>query len=233
MMRKQGQPPALVSPRGDRFAVNNRLNLATKPFSNRALPWVVIIVVVFFSLVALVFLVRSTSDANSRAATVQKDINDLNQQMQVILAQAREVKETLTAEQIQTLKSAHQLVDRKRFSWSRLFSDLESVLPDSVRVGRIAVRQIHTEGGQTVADLELTVIAKSSNAVTDMIAHMDREGIFLAELRTQNVQKGKGEAGSEYELNVQYRPRASFASSTDHDVRAAIEPPSKVTGGDR
>ena len=41
-----------------------------------------------------------------------------------------------------------------------------------------------------------------------MIGEMDRVGIFQAELRAQNLQKGRGESGTEYELYVIYRPRA-------------------------
>jgi Tfp pilus assembly protein PilN len=214
--------------------VNNRLNLASRPFTNRALPWVVTVVLVFFSLVALVFIVRSTVEANTKAEVVQKDINSLEQKQRALLKDAEAVKNTLTPQQLKTLKSAHELIDRKQFSWSRLFSDLEAVLPNGVRVGRIAVRQVHTEEGRTVADLELTVIAKSPIAVTDMIADMDQEGIFHAELRQQNLQKGKGADGAEYELVVQYRPRAGFASSAEPGPRAAVErSPADAKGGVR
>ena len=56
------------------------------------------------------------------------------------------------------------------------------------------------------------VFAKSANVVTAMIADMDRAGIFQADLRAQNLQKGRGEIGTEYELAVIYRPRAGYAS---------------------
>jgi Tfp pilus assembly protein PilN len=192
------------------------------------------VLLVFFSLVALIVIARSTSGANAKAAVLQREVNDLNQQEQAILKQAQQVQENLTPEQKQSLKFAHELVDRKRFSWSRLFADLEGVLPSGVRVGRIAVRQVQAQRGSTIADLELTVTAKSPNAVTDMIAQMDREGIFHAELRMQNLQKGKGEGGSEYELNVQYTPPQSFASSPDQGARAAVERPvTELPGGAR
>ena len=216
--------------------VNKRLNLASKPFTNRALPWAVTTLLVFFSLAALIYIARSSSEANARAAAVQRDISSLNQQEQLIQKQAQEVKNALTPEQLQSLKSAHELVNRKRFSWSRLFADLEGVLPDGVRVGRIAVRQVSSQAGRTVADLELMVIAnaKSPTAVTEMIAAMDRGGIFHAELRSQNLQKGKGEGGAEYELDVQYSPRASFVSSSDREARAAVESlATGLTGGMR
>ena len=70
-------------------------------------------------------------------------------------------------------------------------------MPQSVQVARICtVRQVHSQGDRMVADLELTVIGKSPTEVTDMIAAMNKEGIFAAELRAQNLQKGRGESGS-------------------------------------
>lgn len=211
--------------------MTNRLNLASKPFTNRALPWAVTVIVVFFTLFALAFITRSTAEANARGAAVQREITDLNQQQILLKKEAEKVKESLTLEQQLSLRSAHELVDRKRFSWSRLFADLEGVLPQSVRVARIAVRQIQSQGDRTVANLELTVIAKSPTAVTDMIAVMDKGGIFQAELRNVNLQKGRGESGSEYELNLLYSPPASFASASGE--RAANDRFTTGTGGMR
>jgi hypothetical protein len=70
----------------------------------------------------------------------------------------------------------------------------------------------------------LTVVAKSPSIVTDMIADMDRTGIFQAELRAQNLQRGKDEGGTEYELYVVYRPRAGapIASSPLASARPNI-----------
>jgi Tfp pilus assembly protein PilN len=191
-----------------------KLNLASKPFSNRALPWAVTTVVIFFSLISLAFIVRATARANAQSYAVQNDINSLAQQEQNLRQQIQAVKNSLTSEQLQTLAAAHTLVDRKRFSWSRLLADLELALPGSVRVKRIAVSGVATRGDETLAELELTVIAKTPATVTDMIAEMDRAGIFHAELRSQNLQRGRGESGAEYELYVVYRPRAGSPVDT-------------------
>ena len=206
-----------------------KLNLASKPFSNRSLPWVVTTFVIFISLISLVFIVRATRHANAQAAAVQIDINTLGVQEQSLRQQAQAVKNSLTNEQLQTLKSAHTLVDRKQFSWSRLFADLEQALPGSVRVKRIAVRGVATHGDETLAELELVVVAKSPATVTEMIAEMDRAGIFHAELRSQNLQRGRGESGTEYELFVVYRPRAG--ASSDTVASASVGPGDDLTKG--
>ena len=127
-----------------------KLNLASKPFSNRSLPWVVTTVVIFISLVSLVFIVRAANRANSQAAAVQSDINNLKRQELELHQKAQAVKNSLTTEQLQTLVAAHTLVDRKHFSWSRLLADLESALPGTVRVKLIAVRGVTTRGDETL-----------------------------------------------------------------------------------
>jgi Tfp pilus assembly protein PilN len=202
-----------------------KLNLASKPFNNRALPWAVTTVVILVSFVSLIFIVRGTRHAQAQAYSIQNDINSMGQQAQTLRQQAQAVKNSLTPEQLQTLDAAHALVDRKHFSWSRLFADLESALPGSVRVKRIAVRGVSTRGEQTLAELELAVVAKSPATVTAMIAEMDRAGIFHAELRSQNLQRGRGETGAEYELFVVYQPRAG--SPIDTPPVASARPPNE------
>ena len=185
-----------------------KLNLATKPFSNRSLPWVVTAVVMAVSVLFLFVILRSARQTSARADAIQVEINNLNAQEHALRQKAEAVRSSLTADQLQALSAAHTLVDRKQFSWSRLFVDLEAALPGVVRVKRIAVRGVATRGDQTFADLELTVVAKTPSIVTDMIAQMDQDGVFHAELRSQTLQRGRGETGAEYELAVNYRPKA-------------------------
>lgn len=185
-----------------------RLNLANKPFTNRSLPWAVTALVIFVSIISLFFIVRANRRTTQEADAIQQDINALQQQEQSLRKRAEAVKASLSPQQQQTLTAAHTLLDRKHFSWSLLFADLEAALPGSVRVKRIDVRGVTKQGDQLLAELELAVIAKSPGTVTEMIAQMDRAGIFHAELRSQNLQRGRGESGAEYELFVTYKPRA-------------------------
>jgi Tfp pilus assembly protein PilN len=192
--------------------VNSNLNLASKPFTNRLLPWLLTAGVLFVSFIGLLGVVHYTLQANRESEALRVEINNLRTQEKGLLDDAKKVKALMTQEQLQALEAAHQLVDRKGFSWSRLLADLEAALPGNVRVSRIAVRDIGMQGDQTVADLELTVFAKSANVVTAMIRDMDRAGIFQADLRVQNLQKGRGESGTEYDLAVIYKPRAGYPS---------------------
>jgi Tfp pilus assembly protein PilN len=203
-----------------------KLNLASNPFRNRALPWTVSALVAIVSIVALLFIAQSTFQTNAKIQATQRDIADLRKDNDTLNKRAKDIEIALTPEQKRDLKYAHALVDRKRFSWSRLFADLESSLPGGIRVTRITVKEIGVQDGRPVADLDLVVASKTPTTVTEMIQGMESQGVFRAELVAQNPQRGKGETGSEYELNVHYVPRAGFAiepSETKRPVDTAGE----------
>ena len=188
-----------------------KLNLASRPFRNRALPWTVTALVAIASFAALLLIAQSTFATRAKIEKTQREVDELQKENSLLVKRTKEIEIALTPEQKKELKYAHALVDRKKFSWARLFSDLEASLPGTVRVTRIMVKEVRMEGDRPAADLELVVASKSPTNVTDMIQEMQSQGIFSAVLVAQNPQRGKGETGSEYELNVHYVPRAGFA----------------------
>ena len=188
-----------------------KLNLSSHPYRNRALPWSVAMVLTLVSFLFLVFVAKWTIQTNAQTQATEREVADLRKQTQDLNERTEKIKVALAPEDQRTLKSAHTLIDRKRFSWSLLFADLEVALPGTVRVQRIAVNGVATEGDRTVADLDLTVACKNPSTITQMIQDMDREGIFHAELRSQNLQRGKDETGAEYEMNVHYVPRTGVS----------------------
>ena len=198
--------------------MNNSLKLASRPFSNRIVPWALTVVILFVSLIGLLIVVQLTTTTRRDADKVQAQITQLKQREQVLLEAAKTVQQSFTPEQQQALPAAHELVDRKSFSWSRLLADLESSLPPNVKVGRIAVRDVTRAGGQTVAQLDLAVFATDPSTISQMMTDWQQEGVFLAELRNQNLQKGRGEKGTEYELAVVYRARSSYSSEAVAEV---------------
>lgn len=195
------------------------LNLASQPFRNRALPWSIAGVIAVASLLVLVLLVSESSKTNRRTAEVERETEAQRQEVAALERRIDEIKQSLTPEQQETLKAAQALVERKRFSWARLFADLEGALPGSVRVKRITVRDVALHGERTVAELELVVVSKNPADATTMIMEMDRGGIFSAELIEQNLQKERGEAGTESTLRVRYMPRAVYPASSVAEVR--------------
>ena len=198
--------------------MNNSLNLASKPFSNRILPWALTAIILFVSLIGLIFVVKLTTNAKNEAGVLEAEIIQLKQREHVALEAAKQLQQELSADQKQALPAAHSLVDRKAFSWSRLLADLEGSLPAKVKVTRIAVREVSRQADQTVAQLDMSVFSQDPAVVNTMISSMQAEGIFQAQILNQSLQKGRGEPGTEYDLYVIYRARSGYASENVAEV---------------
>lgn len=190
-----------------------QLNLASQPFRNRTLPWIVIVLVVCASLLALLLIFQQRSQAVAQASSVERDVQNLNERTRALRLQAAQVRDALSPEERQALDAAHAIVDRKTFSWSGLFADLEASVPSDVRVTNISVRDVIKVGDQTFAELELSVIGQAAANVTRMVSEMNRAGVFTADLLTQNPRAGRGESGTEWTLRVRYTPRAGRSVS--------------------
>ena len=160
------------------------------------------------SVIALIWIAKTVFQTRTRTQATEQQVIQLRKETETLKKDAEAIRSELTTEQKETLKSAHLLVDRKRFSWSRLFVDLEETLPGTVKVTRIVVKDVGTINGRTVADLDLAVACKSSEVVTQLIEDMEREGVFTAYLKSQDLLRGRGESGSVYEMQVRYTPRA-------------------------
>jgi Tfp pilus assembly protein PilN len=200
--------------------VIENLNLASNPFRNRTLPWAVAAVVAFVSVAALIFTVSQFRQTRDRVAVIERDVRGLRTEEASLRAKATAVTQSLTPDQRRTLEAAHGIIDRRNFSWSRLFADLEAALPQGVRVSRIAVRDVAHSGG---AELELAVVARNTTDITGMLGTMAQGRIFAADLLTEN----KSDKGIESTLRVRYTPGARPAALT-----SPVESASRAGGND-
>jgi len=66
-----------------------KLNLASNPFRNRALPWTVAIIVVLTSFIALGLIAKSTVQTSAKIATAQSEINRLQRENNELISVRR------------------------------------------------------------------------------------------------------------------------------------------------
>ncbi|HYO98726.1 MAG TPA: hypothetical protein VER76_00760 [Pyrinomonadaceae bacterium] len=191
------------------------LNLASNPFRNRTLPWTVAAIVAFVSVASLVFTVSQFRQTRDRVNLIERDVRGLRTEEASLRAKATAVTQSLTPDQLRTLDAAHSIIDRRNFSWSRLFADLEASLPQGVRVQRIAVRDVAHSGG---AELELAVVARNTTDITGMLGTMAQGRIFSADLLTEN----RSDKGIESTLRVRYTPGARTAIEPTDTVESAL-----------
>lgn len=195
-----------------------KLNLASKPFRNRTLPYLVALL-----LLALAVSGATLSFAKLRNVTAENEIAKseaalMEQELKTLKEKGELVQQQLSPEQSALLVAAHKLVANKTFGWSRLFADLEAVLPGSVSASRITIQNVYKEGDKTKAELEFGVLSRDYQSVVTMIESMNNSGIFQAELRAQDLQKTESITFSEYTLRVIYTPRAGYSTSVPTDV---------------
>ena len=69
----------------------------------------------------------------------------------------------------------------------------------------------------------MAVFTKNPSTLNDMLNAWEGDGVFHAEIRTQTLAKGRGEAGTEYELAVTYRARAGYSSENVAEVDATTK----------
>lgn len=199
----------------------NKLNLSSHPFRNRTLPYVLALLLVAFSVAGAVVAFSKLNDINSRNERAKAQTLEMQAQLNELNQKGTLVQQQLSPQEQALLIAAHKLVANKNFGWSRLFADLESVLPGSVSVSRISVENVYkTADGRTQAELDFAVLSRDYQSVLTMIDRMNGTGAFRADLRGQDLQKSEYFTYTEYTLHLVYRPNTGYSDvpATPGDV---------------
>jgi len=193
--------------------VITKLNLASKPFRNRTLPYLISLLLLAIAVAGAVLSFARYRDARDRNEIALKEINEIEVKLKDLNGKGELVQQQLTPDQRAILIASHKLVANKSFGWSRLFADLEAVLPGSVSASRISVENIFKDGDRIKAQLEFSVLSQSYPAVMTMIDNMNSSGVFRAELRSQDLQKTESITYTEYTLSLIYTPSAGYSTN--------------------
>jgi Tfp pilus assembly protein PilN len=131
--------------------VSRSLNLARRPFRNERLPTLVLavgcvvlaLVTVRHAMAARDLLPGRALAVESSAVALERELRDLRQE---------EAGLTVAAPPVPAVKewaAVKELVDRRAFSWTGLFADLEKSLPPSVRL--VSITPQAEKGGLVLA----------------------------------------------------------------------------------
>jgi Tfp pilus assembly protein PilN len=181
--------------------VNRALNLARRPFRNERLPTLAL---GLGCLVLLGVTVRHGFAAwnlmPGQALSVEHEAVALEAELASLRTEAEQLSgQSQAAAPVKEWAAVKDLVDRRAFSWTGLFGDLEKALPPSVRLVSIAPQ---TERGQLVL-----VMAAVGQDVDDALA-------LLAALQ-----------GHPHFRDAQLLGYSPQASGVEISCRAAYEPP--------
>jgi Tfp pilus assembly protein PilN len=208
--------------------VKTKLNFSSRPFQNRTLPWALIGVVGAVSFIAFVLFITESRSTSEKTLKAQAELKTLKQKADAMNQRAQRIEDALTPQETKMLQSAHLLISRKRFLWSRLFVDLEASLPTEVKVSRIRIRDVAKSGPMSAAELDLTVVSRTPSDVTKMIHEMDRNGVFSAEITAQNPLPDDKDKGTEFVMRVIYKPRPAVPVQPAQESIASSATPSNL-----
>ena len=169
---------------------------------------VMLVIATVFGLYSIVAM-RSNSRQNEELAKVVKE---RQAEIAQLKGEGEKVQQLLTPDQKVQLTAAHKLVANKTFGWSRLFSDLERVLPSGVAASRIQIGNIYQDAESLKAELELGVLSKDHGSVMAMLENMNNSGQFKAELRGQDLNQNERITYTEFTFRVIYSPSYGYAA---------------------
>jgi Tfp pilus assembly protein PilN len=181
------------------------INLASEPF-RRDRPQLVISTVCGVALVALlgvmVFLILSERD---RVKETRVAVENLNTELRKITQEQAEVDGTLrqpaNAEVLQRSLLLNALVERKSISWVKIFADLESVLPNNVRVIQIRLPQITS---RNEVSLDMDVGTLDPTQVVKFLQNLEGSPLFGPVTNSRSTPPTQNEPQYRYRITVNY-----------------------------
>jgi Tfp pilus assembly protein PilN len=154
-----------------------RTNLATRPFYNvRAvqvmlgLLAVVVLVFTVYNVTRLIQLTGSQRTLGARASQAEADAQRLRTEAARIRTQINQKELEAVAA---AAREANGIIDRRAFSWTDLFTQLEATLPDEVRITNVQPR---SEKGQI--KIGLIAEARRPEDIAEFIEALEQSGTF-------------------------------------------------------
>jgi type IV pilus assembly protein PilN len=156
------------------MALRVPINLATEPFRrDRPMLAGAAAIAVLLSLL-LIFQVFTIVSEHRQAADIRIAIDRENAQIRAIAAQQAKLNATLrkpeNAEVLERSLFLNTLIDRKAISWTKIFADLEKVMPYNVRL--VSVRLPAVDSNNQVL-LDMVVGAKDVAPILDLLKHLE------------------------------------------------------------
>lgn len=210
------------------------VNLASDPFRNRRLFWLLILALFLIPAYLGIEAIQQKTLAEAEIDAHKAEVRNLETRLAKIEKPASGSNAVINIEKNRQLVAASDLIARRAFSWSSLLNDIERNLPPTVRVLRVGVAQVQGDeqaaapmqtGEEDAATLSLIVIAKSINDVTTMINRFHESGRF--KVRPVNNKSIEGTTDIESELRVEYIPPSPLPRATTTTAQLASAQPTK------
>lgn len=155
------------------------INLATEPFRRDRPALVGLVATVILSCLLLAYQATTILSERHQAADTRVTIDRLNAQLRKLAAEQDKLNATLrqpqNAEVLERSLFLNTLIDRKAISWTKIFADLEKVMPYNVRL--VSVRLPEVDSSNEVL-LDMLVGSKEVPPVLEFLKKLESSEQF-------------------------------------------------------
>jgi type IV pilus assembly protein PilN len=180
------------------------LNLASEPFRRdrpilaaSAATAALMLAVLILQITVIVQQRELAADSRAQMASVDAQLRAASSEQARLEALLRQPENAAVLDRSALFNS---LILRKSISWTRLFSDLEKVMPGNVRL--INVRPYLTAGNEV--QLDMVVGAQSPEPVIDLLRRLERSPTFGATSLLSSSPPTQNEPLYRYRVSVSY-----------------------------
>jgi type IV pilus assembly protein PilN len=205
--------------------VRLNINLATKPYQDVRrilLQWgglVLLLAVLTAALVGTaVSIWRQSRDVNTRIAALKSEMATLDRQHAEALAVLHKPQNVSVVE---TSKFLNGLIARKSFSWTRVFMQLEQIMPPKLHIVSISPQ---LQPKTNTVEVHLTVAGTSREAAVELVKRLEQSPSFRdARITEESDMREKASQDTvKFQLTALYVPRTTPAGqSRTADAKAA------------
>ena len=180
------------------------INLASQPFQrNRAMLAASTAVAVLMTLVLALLIYLAIDDRNQMRET-REAIEKTEKQLSTLGAEQAKLEAAIrkpeNAEVFERSILLNTLLSRKGISWTRLFADLEEVLPHNVRL--VSVRpQVNARNAIV---LDMVVGAQSPEPVIDLLKRLENSKLFSSAAMASSLPPSQTDPLFRYRVSVNY-----------------------------
>jgi len=183
------------------------INLASSPF-RRDRPFVVAALAGCALLGGLfAYLTSIGLVERSQRKELEASIEEVQSRLSKTQQEKSRLEETLrkpaNAEAIDYSLFLNELILRKGISWTRIFGDLDAVIPHNVRL--VSVRPQVNQTNQVL--LDMTVASQTAEPVIEMLMRLEGSPVFGATAVATWQPPSQSEPLYRYRVNVNYAPK--------------------------
>ena len=208
-----------------------KINLASQPYENARrffTQWGVALVALF---VVSGLLVVAAAKSWRVSHSLNRSISEERDRLDKLNAQEKADLEILNRDQNRDVRERSQAINslilRKEFSWTRIFSDLEKLLPPRLHI--IAITPQLTQADQI--EIRMMAAGDSREKAIDFLRNMEKAPDFQNARMLAETNAAKGTAGDLYsfEFSALYVPAVAAAISEAEKTAATAQPDAPAT----